>query len=243
MGSAIGRLSSVFRRLFSDLGRLFFPATCTVCQRALVDGEKVICLECLTKMPVTNYHLFPDNQLIRKLVDTRAPIERAAAFFEYRRGNRYSMLVQDAKYGGHPEIGREIARIYASQILPSGFFNGIDAIIPVPVHWSKHFSRGFSHTDYIAEGLSLSTGIPVMYNLKAARPHATQTRKTGKERRNALSDIFSVDEPDEIRGLHILLVDDVITTGSTILNCARAIHDAAGPIKLSVLSLASTRLE
>lgn len=230
-----------FRELFEDFMRLFFPETCAVCRRTLVRGEEAICLECVVKMPVTNYHRSPyRNPLLDKLVDVSAPIERATAYFFYKKENPYSSLIQQAKYRNRPRIDYILARDYAQQLLSLGFFSEIDGVVAVPIHWIKHLRRGYNQSHHIACGISEATGIPVVYNLKARKPHKTQTKKSAAERRKGFSEIFEVDNPLQFSGKHLLLVDDVITTGSTILSCARALHRAIPGLRLSVLSLTTT---
>lgn len=231
------------KSLFRDFLRILFPKCCPICHKALVDGEEFLCLECLWKIPRTDYQFKPENELIRKIVDIKAPIEKAAAFFFYKNNNPYSRLIRDAKYNDRPQINRLLARRYATELQSSGFFDDIDIIIPIPIHWLKKLRRGYNQTEYISHGLSDVTGITVAYNLRAAKRHKTQTHKTGKERQTTLQNIFVVDNPDELAGKHVLLVDDVITTGSTIVTCARVLHEAVADLKLSVLSLATTRLE
>lgn len=231
------------KNLFRDFSRILFPKCCPICHKALVDGEEFLCLECLWKIPRTDYQFNQENELIQKIVDIKAPIEKAVAFFFYKNSNPYSRLIRDAKYNGRPHINLQLARRYATELQSSGFFDDIDIIIPVPIHWLKRLRRGYNQTDYIAQGLSEVTGIAVANNLRAAKRHKTQTHKTGKERQSTLLNIFVVDKPDELVGKHVLLVDDVITTGSTIVTCARALHDVVADLKLSVISLATTRLE
>lgn len=230
--------------LLDDLLRLFFPETCAVCNRTLLRGEEVMCLDCAAALPVTNYHLKPaQNPLIERLVDTNTPVEKAVSYFFYRKENPYARLIQDAKYGNRPRIALTLARDYALTLLPSGFFAGIDGIVPVPIHWFKHLRRGYNQTHYLASGLSEVTGIPVMPLLKATRPHKTQTRQSGSSRRSRILDsVFSFDEYHlPATGVnHLLLVDDVITTGSTILACGRALHRALPKVRLSILSLSAT---
>lgn len=231
------------KNLFQDFLRILFPKCCPVCHKALVEGEEFLCLECLWKIPRTDYQFKPENELIRKIVDIKAPIEKAVSFFFYKNSNQYSRLIRDAKYNGRPMINQQLARRYATELLSSGFFDDIDIIIPVPIHWQKKLRRGYNQTEYITRGISEITGIPEGFNLRAAKHHKTQTHKTGKERQTTLQNIFVVDNPDELVGKHVLLVDDVITTGSTIVTCARVLHDSVADLKLSVLSLATTRLE
>lgn len=240
--SSHGYFLKSVKSLAFDLSRVLFPVCCPVCHKALVEGEELLCIGCHFKIPRTGYHLSNDNPLHYKLINLHAPIEKAASFFFYKNESPYSRLVRDAKYNGHPEINRSLARLYALELRPAGFFDDIDRIMPVPIHWFKHLRRGYNQTDYIARGLSEISGIPVAHNLRAAKSHSTQTRKTATERRKTLRDVFTVDRPDELSGSHILLVDDVITTGSTITTCAATLHQAVQGLRLSVLSLATTKL-
>ncbi len=232
----------ILRKLFRDLAGVLFPRCCPICHNTLVEGEELLCLECHWKIPRTNYHLSPNNPLLQKLISLKAPIERATAYYFYNKDNDYSKLIQNAKYNGQPEINRSLAHHFAREIQAEGFFDGIDCIIPVPIHWSKQLRRGYNQSEYIAFGLRDITNIPICYNLRASKAHKTQTRKTGKERRNLLNDIFIVDAPDELSGKHVLLVDDVITTGATILTCAETLYAAIPNLTISILSLTTTKL-
>jgi ComF family protein len=232
----------MLRRLFHDFTGVLFPRCCPICHKTLVEGEDLLCIECHWKIPRTYSHLDPNSKLLQKLISLRAPVERAAAYYFYHKGNAYSKLIQDAKYNGRPEINRSMARYFAQELKLDGFFDGIDCILPLPIHWWKQLRRGYNQSEYIALGLSDVTNIPIRYNLRAAKAHKTQTRKTGKERRKLVNNIFVVDGPDELAGKHVLLVDDVITTGTTILIAAEALHAAIPRLRLSLLSLASTEL-
>lgn len=230
------------RRLGIDIIDSFFPRCCPVCQSRLVEGEDGICLNCYLKVPRTGYHLDPSNPLILRLVDVRTPIERAVAFFHYSKDNVYARLIRDAKYHNQPNLDKALARLYAQELQAAGFFRDIDAVMPVPIHWTKRLRRGYNQSDFIAAGIADVTGLPVLHNLKARRAHSTQTRKSAVERRHTLPGVFKVTHPERLKGMHILLVDDVITTGATILSCAQAIKKAVPDHRLSILSLAATKL-
>ena len=230
------------RRLGIDIIDSFFPRCCPVCQSRLVEGEDGICLNCYLKVPRTGYHLDPSNPLILRLVDVRTPIESAVAFFHYSKDNAYAQLIRDAKYHNQPNLDRAIAGLYAHELLAAGFFRDIDAVMPVPIHWTKRLRRGYNQSDFIALGIADVTGLPVLHNLKARRAHATQTRKSASERRRPLTGIFVVSHPERLKGKHILLVDDVITTGATILSCAQTLKKAVDDHRLSILSLGATKL-
>lgn len=225
--------------IFSDLLHLFFPRTCHVCGRPLVEGEELMCLGCFAAMPRTDMHLHPDDDRPARIL-TAGKALRLASMFYYIHGNPYSTLIRDAKYHGHPDIDRTLARIFAAELQPTGFFDGMDLILPVPMHFWKQARRGYNQARVIAEGISEVTGIPVGDNLVADRPHRTQTRRTASERRELASGIYSVHYAEEIHGRHILLVDDVLTTGATLLACCAALRAASPTSTRSLLTLAAT---
>lgn len=170
----------------------------------------------------------------------RCRIEKAAAFSFYNRDSRIRKLIHNLKYKGIKEIGYDLGRIYGASLAGSDFLKEIDIIVPVPLHPSKKRVRGFNQSDIIAEGLSESTGLPVDYNsLKRVTVTETQTRRSRYERWVNVDGIFSIADYSNIVGKHVLLVDDVITTGSTIESCANELLKAEG-VKVSVAALAVT---
>lgn len=230
-----------FRRWWHDFINLFFPEVCVVCGRPLVAGEEKMCLVCDVKMPRTNFHLDPDNPLHYRLMGRR-PLERAAAMFHYSRNNPYSSIIVKAKYHGHPEISRTFGRRYAAELLSENFFDGVDALVPVPMHWWKKARRGYNQAEEIALGLSEVSGVPVIADAMKAARHSTQTRKDAAGRMENARRIYSVTDQDELEGKHIMLVDDVITTGATISACCEAINSVVTDCRISVIALASTTI-
>ena len=186
------------------------------------------------------FHNQPFNEIHQKLAAPGILIERATAMFRYAHNSDYATLVRDAKYNNRPWQIRTLARNYAREIAPDGFFDGMDAIIPVPMHWWKELKRGFNQSYELARGISDITRLPILDNLEATRSHTTQTALTGDERRKNLKGIFKLFRPNELDGRHILLVDDIITTGSTMLEACHTISQAATNVRISVLALAST---
>lgn len=218
-----------------------YPRVCSVCHRSLAMGEEVMCLHCLDRLPRTNCHRSSFNSIHKRLAG-HVLVERAAAWFHYYRDNEFAAVIHDAKYHGMPGVGRDAARIYAAEIESDGFFDGIDVIVPVPMHHTKLLARGYNQAYKIARGLSDVTGIEVSENLTARRGHDTQTRKNAWQRLVNARDIYDVEEPAQLAGKHVLVVDDVITTGATMLACLEAIHAAAPTARTSVLALAATGL-
>lgn len=228
---------SYFYDLWDDFISLLFPRLCYACGNNLMRNETLICTECYILIPRTNYHLKPDNP-VSQLFWGRCNIERAAAFSFYTRESRIRKLIHQLKYKGIKEIGSELGRIYGNTLKSSEFLKEIDLIIPVPLHPSKIRQRGFNQSDLIAGGLSESTGIPVDSDLLERKTVTkTQTRKSRYDRWTNVQDIFKVTGENRLKDMHILLVDDVITTGSTIEACANELLKGEN-IKVSVAALA-----
>lgn len=230
------------RRWAGSLIDVLFPRVCTVCHTTLVEGEEIMCLKCLLDLPRIGFANHNENELTRRLTSLRAPIDRATSFYYHIPETDYVSLIHDAKYNRRPVVARRLAQMHARELMPTGFFDGIDLIIPIPLHFTKEWRRGYNQSHEIALGLSEVSGIPIGDNLIATRPHSTQTRKKAIERRVNSIGTFRTQHADELAGLHVLVVDDVITTGSTILSGLEALHTASPATRLSAYSLALAKL-
>lgn len=215
---------------------LVYPDLCEVCGRSLVSGEEVLCLHCLDALPRTGVHESDFNMLHKRLAST-TPIERAAGYFHYYRESPYVEIIHRAKYGGRPELVEKMARRYARELAAAGFFDGIDVIAPVPLHKLKLWRRGYNQSRYIADGIRSVVSIPVVDNLVAARGHASQTSSGVFARWLNAGNVYDVRRPHELDGRHVLVVDDVVTTGATLLACCNALKSAAPSCRVSVLAL------
>lgn len=235
-------IGSTIKRWLSDLIGMFFPRLCEVCDSPLVDGEETLCLKCLYNLPCCNIHRDPFNTIHQRLL-RHVPIEKAAAYFYYIRGSRYTELILSAKYRGRPDILRQLAERFTQGIMGDGFFDDIDMIVPVPMYFLKKIRRGYNQTDYIASGISKVTDIPVRQCLTATRPHSTQTHKDAHARWLNTRDIYKLTPGFDLHGKHILIVDDVITTGATICACCEVIHTASPDTKISILTIGATRFQ
>ncbi len=142
-----------------------------------------------------------------------------------------------AKYSSRPVVARKIARRFARELSLDGFFDGIDMIVPVPLHRWKLMRRGYNQSDYIARGIADVTGIEVSHSLVASRGHATQTARNSYQRWVNAGSVYELRDGASVAGRHVLLVDDVITTGATLLACCEAIHRVEPSARLSVLAL------
>lgn len=161
--------------------------------------------------------------------------------FHYIKDSPYTHLILNAKYNNRPTILRILARDFALTLQSEHFFSDIDLLIPIPLNWRKLLRRGFNQSEHIALAISEVTSIPVSDNLKAL-PHSTQTRKNAIQRAANVDGTIRVTDPAELAGLHILLIDDVITTGATLLTAAKAIHTISPTTRISILTLAATKL-
>ncbi|MBP1666581.1 MAG: amidophosphoribosyltransferase [Bacteroidetes bacterium] len=223
--------------LWDDLLSLLFPRICYACGNHLIRGEKLICTECYVLIPRTNYHLEEDNPVAR-IFWGRCRIERAAAFSFYNRDSRIRRLIHNLKYKGVQDIGPELGKMYGLVLMNSGFTRDIDLIIPVPLHPSKERIRGFNQSYLISLGISQVTGITVdSTSLCRVSSTSTQTKKSRYERWKNVEGTFMVQDSSSVTCKHILLVDDVITTGSTMESCVNELLKSEG-VRVSVAALA-----
>lgn len=216
---------------------LFFPRYCIVCGRTLAKGEECLCTMCNINLPRTDYHLRKDNP-VEKMFWGKIPLERATSFFFYRKGSDFRQILHQLKYGGQKGIGAIMGRYMAAELLESGFFEGVDVILPVPLHKKKQQIRGYNQSEWIARGIAAVTGISIDTESVVRRKNTeTQTRKSFLERWENVEGIFELNHAESLNGKHILIVDDVLTTGATTVECASCLTDIEG-IRISILTLA-----
>ncbi|MBN1387041.1 MAG: ComF family protein [Bacteroidales bacterium] len=222
--------------LWDDFISLLFPRLCYACGKNLLRNEDLICTECYVLIPRTNYHNERDNP-VEQLFWGRCRIEKAAAFSFYNRGSRLRTLIHNLKYKGIKDIGFKLGEIYGSSLSSSGFTSDIDLIVPVPLHPSKQRMRGFNQSEIISQGISVSAGIPVdISSLSRKNISSTQTKKSRYERWTNVEGIFCINDEANIINKHILLVDDVITTGSTVEACVAELNSVEG-VRVSVAAI------
>ncbi|MDE5552586.1 MAG: ComF family protein [Muribaculaceae bacterium] len=219
---------------------IIIPPVCHGCGTYLVTGENRLCMNCISRLPRTFYHLRGEDSPMVERFAGIFPFERAASWLIYSHGDITARLVHDFKYHKFPRLARRLALLMAEELDMTGFFNGIDAIIPIPQHWSRRLQRGYNQTEYLARGIAEHTGLPVTDNLIAIRRHRSQTAMTLQQRRDNINGTFAVRHFERLNGLHLLIVDDVCTTGATIIEAATTLLNANPTLKISILTLAST---
>lgn len=227
---------NLIARYINDFFNLFFPDLCIVCNSHLVSQEELICTKCLYNLPKTNYHNQIDNP-VSQLFWGRTKIEYATAYFTFSKGSIYQDMMHKFKYHGNKEIGFVLGKSLGNQ-LRNSVFNEIDVIIPVPLHKSKLKKRGYNQSEWIAKGLSETMLKP--FDVKScirSVATTTQTRKSRFERWKNVENIFMITNEKALIGKHILLVDDVVTTGSTLEACTNVLLEVKNT-KISIAALA-----
>jgi ComF family protein len=220
------------------LTELLFPRLCVICDDKLIEQEQWICLHCLHHIPRTNHHLKADNP-VAQLFYGRVPIEFATSFFYFSKGSKYQTLLHNLKYKGMKELGEEIGKHFGIDLMRSPGFSSVDVICPVPLHPQKEKKRGYNQSWWIASGMARQMQKELSDdNLKRITATETQTRKTRFERWQNVEGIFELTNPEAFSGKHILLVDDVVTTGSTLEACAYAILSKTDA-RVSIATLAT----
>ena len=199
----------------------------------MVKGEDILCTHCILDLPKTNYHL-QENNPIRQRLNNRLPVAFATAFLKFKKNGMVQHLLHELKYNNHPEIGVRLGKIFGHELLP---VNAFDVVIPVPLHAARQRQRGYNQSAKFAEGLSEALSIPYLDNISLRNTRtATQTRKNRLERWENVREVFQITNAERVRGKHVLLVDDVFTTGATIEACGQ--HLVQSGCLLSVACIA-----
>lgn len=215
----------------------FFPRFCAICDRRLAQTEHSVCASCLASLPRILYKGGEEHGVIEKLFWGKVHVERATSGFRYD-AEEVRHLVHSFKYLNQPYAAVDVAEVLADELQETDFFEGIDAIVPMPLHRKRLHRRGYNQCDYIARGLQRVTGIPIVKDaLRRIKDNPSQTQLTSFERERNVKDIFAVNHSEKLMGKHILLVDDVMTTGSTLLSAMQVLQQITG-IRMSVFTIA-----
>lgn len=212
------------------------PAHCAICDCRMTVGEEFLCGKCNIRMPRTGFCDAPLDNEMAKMLWGRFPIEKCAALFFYSPHSDLARLIMDIKYFHHQDYARELGKMMAREIKPSGFFEGIDAIMPVPLARNRERKRGYNQSREIARGIGSVTGLPIVDKaVKREKFVESQTQKSRLERNDNVEHAFSLVDDQLLHDRHLLIVDDILTTGATVTACAREVLKAKN-VKISVLT-------
>ena len=217
------------------------PRLCVVCGRRLSPTERSLCAVCQLHLPRTGFQFSPDDNPMAQLFWHLVPVERAAAFIYYQSHSEMARMVYDLKYRNSPDVGEDLGRLMATDMQLAHFFDGIDLLVPVPLTNKRLRQRGYNQSEMLAQGVSDVTHLPVVPKaLKRQVFRESQTHLSRHERQENVDGIFVAADAKTLKGRHVLLIDDVCTTGATLMSCAQALASIEG-ICISVLTLGFTK--
>jgi ComF family protein len=225
------------KEICRNLAQLFFPHVCLACGTDILSVHTVLCVRCIDRIPVTNFLRTPGNQ-VEKIFYGRIPVTQAGSYCYFSKGSVIQQLLHHLKYKGNRRAGLFAGRLMGEAILASGGFNQVDALVPLPLFPSRERKRGYNQAEILCRGISDVTGINVL-NSFVSRLSAsqTQTHKNRVERWQNMEGRFMLNNETGLNNKHLLLVDDVITTGATLEACGQELLKA-GPASLSIFTLA-----
>ncbi len=227
--------------LLTKLLDLVSPRLCAVCGGRLAATEHGLCSACLLRLPRTGTWLSPADNEVAQMFWGLMPVERAASFFYYEPRSEAARIIYMMKYLGRPDVAFDLGRLAATEFAAAGFFAGIDVLVPVPLSRKRLRQRGYNQSEAIARGVASVTGMPVEVRAVVRTGfRASQTGLNRLGRQDNVSGLFCLKAPERLRGRHVLLVDDVVTTGATVMACAGAMAAVEG-IRLSVMTLGRTK--
>ena len=226
--------------ILTDIRDFLFPRLCMACGRKLQVSEQALCCDCLSQLPHTHLGNTPGNEM-EKIFWGRFPIQRASALFYYARGGKVAHILAGMKYYGRQKVCRQMGEMLAHELLLTGFFEGVDYLLPVPLHPDRLRTRGYNQSRLLAEGISEQTGIPVcdglLCRVRTIRPRPINPCWNGRKHG---SSFHLAGDTRMLQGKHVMLVDDVLTTGATLGACADVLADIEG-ISISIVTLAWTK--
>jgi ComF family protein len=218
--------------LRNGIVHLLYPDLCEGCSKPLISGEHVLCMGCATMLPETNYHYADNNETALRFAG-RVPFEKATSLAYFTDDGLLQHLLHGLKYRGQIENGKYLGARLAAALKDGGWLNGIDAVMPVPLHASRQQERGYNQSAIIAKAMGLITD---EVSLMRVRKTESQTTKTRAERADNMQGAFKLADNNNLSGKHILILDDVLTTGATIEACANVLQTAQN-VKISIATI------
>ena len=227
---------------WDDFINLLFPRLCLACSEPISFNETFICLECQATLPETDFHLSKKNPFTERF-DGRLPIETAAALFFFTKKSKTQHLIHQIKYDDKREVAFELGRCLGQKLTQQAHYQGIDFLIPVPMHPKKLIQRGFNQAEIFANGLSEVLNIPVQTSvLKKIKMTETQTKMSRLQRMSNTEDVFHLTNPSVLHKKNILIVDDVMTSGATLESCANVLLEGESSVKINFATIAFAKM-
>jgi ComF family protein len=221
----------------ADFVNLLFPRLCQASNVNLLGTEELLCTNCLYNLPYTNFHTQPDNIVARQFWG-KLNLQYAYALLYFEKGGHVQHLMHQFKYRNMPQIGNKLGQLAGTQLLQNTSVNAVNLIVPVPLHKSRLRERGYNQSANFAYGLADKLTATVSeHNLIRQVKTATQTRKNRFARFENMQQVFTVKQPEQLEGKHVLLVDDIVTTGSTLEACSLELLKIPG-LQLSIAAVA-----
>jgi len=236
-GALFNKVVHPVLRTLGDVAGLVLPRRCAGCDAPLFEHEPAICTICLDDLPLTRFHDDPANP-VERIFWGRVTLESATALMHFDKHGRVQRMLHRLKYKGDRTTGRALGRMLGDQLKDSPRFASVDTVLAVPLHPRKERERGYNQAEVLAEGLRESLGVgrsPA--NIRRSRHTASQTRKGRMDRWRNVKDAFELRNAEALRGRHVLLVDDVVTTGATLEGCATTLL-AHGGARVSIATVA-----
>ena len=231
-------VGKILRRVVDDLGSLIYDDGCIICGRSMCSELGSICLKCRFEMPTTRY-LYSSNNPVKEHFEMIAPIVEASSYLYFRTDDRWRKMIHRLKYQGEWRLGLTFGELYGAELKSSGLYNDVDLVVPVPLHVMKYLKRKYNQSEYIAEGIAKELSVKVdRRSLYRRRNNPSQTQQHASERWLNVSDLFAVRNPERLENRHILLVDDVLTTGATLSACIYALKRDVPTCRISIATLA-----
>jgi len=227
-----------FSSFFQDFIHIFFPKICLACGDELFSHEDILCPSCLYHLPLTDFHLDKENETARQLWG-KLDCQDAISMLYLAKSSRVEQLIHKLKYDNHPEIGVFLGEYYGKILQNTAVLDTVDIIMPIPLHKSKLRKRGYNQSSQFAKGLSKAGDIPWTDDtLIRTVATVSQTSKSRTERYENVEDVFALKSADTVRGKHILLVDDVLTTGATICSAGNLLIEAGATVSVATIARA-----
>ncbi len=223
--------------MFKSVVNLLFPKICHACQNRLQDYEITICTTCRHELPVTNFHFNHDNS-IKNVLYGRAVIEQGTALFRFEKKGIVQQLIHNLKYKGYQEIGTLLGNWLGSELKTIEAYKTVDVVIPVPLHKNKLKKRGFNQVACFGKQIALALNAEYIDNVLIKITNTKSQAKKIRFARWANNDqLFAIQNPKRISNKHVLLVDDIITTGATLEACIGILNHAKN-LKISIATMA-----